>query len=161
MPTIQAIATVPVNQTTAFDQAHDYRLRQAWDPFIRNSRLLDTTEGEEIAVGDRVWARVHNGLAMTVRYEAIQRPTLAAMQMTRGPWFFRKFTGVWRFSDDREDGTKIVFRYGFEARPTWLAWLFIPPLRFFLQRDIDRRLGALADYLQTMNQPAESAHASD
>ena len=38
----------------------------------------------------------------------------------------------------------------FEARPAWLRRLFNPPLKYFLQRDIERRLAQLAKYLRSL-----------
>ena len=148
MPTIAASLITAVSSETAFDAAHDYAKRKAWDPFIRSYRFLDCEKPENLKVGDRVWARAHNGLTMTVRYETIQRPRLVAMQMTRGPWFFRKFTGVWRFTPEAE-GTRILFRYGFEIRRTFLPPLLNRPVAAALQRDIDRRIHALGRHLET------------
>ena len=49
----------------------------------------------------------------------------------------------------------------FEARPAWLRCLFNPPLRYFLQRDIERRLAQLAKHLRSLETDSEeqvSAH---
>lgn len=128
----------------AFRETHDYARRKAWDPFIRTYRFLDGP-AESLQRGSRVWVRAHNGLTMTVAYEALDPPNFVAMQMTQGPWFFRKFTGSWRFSRC-DEGARIAFRYGFTARPGLLT----PILRWALQRDMTRRVEALQTHLATL-----------
>jgi ribosome-associated toxin RatA of RatAB toxin-antitoxin module len=64
------------------------------------------------------------------------------MKMLRGPWFFRKFAGTWRFTPC-EGGTEVVFHYAFQTRWRWLSRLFDPLIRWIFRRDVRARLRGL------------------
>jgi ribosome-associated toxin RatA of RatAB toxin-antitoxin module len=124
-----------------FDLAQDYALRLEWDPFLREMRFL---EGATVAaVGVKVWVRAWTGLTMTVEYVSLDRPRVVAMRMLQGPWFFRVFAGVWRFTEQEDGETEVVFRYSFEMRWRWLDWLLGPVVRQVFRRDIRARLHGL------------------
>src|SRR5690606_23646946 len=66
------------------------------------------------------------------------------MTMEEGPWFFRSFSGGWNFVA-RDDGrTEATWRYNFTVRPSWLRFVADPLGRWFLGRDLRRRLDAFA-----------------
>jgi len=119
-----------------FALAQDYRLRRAWDPFVRAMRFPDGEAAS--ALGVRVWVRAWNGLTMEVRFTGFQPPRVVAMKMVRGPWFFGQFAGTWRF-DARDDGrTDVTFRYFFRLRSG--LRLLEPLVGVILRRDIRARL---------------------
>ena len=59
--------------------------------------------------------------------------------MTRGPWFFRSFSGSWRFDPVGPGRTRVTFSYSLSGRPGFLSGI----LRFILARETGRRLEAL------------------
>ena len=59
--------------------------------------------------------------------------------MTGGPWFFRSFSGSWRFDRVGPDLTRVAFTYSLVGRPALITGL----LRFVFARETRRRLIAL------------------
>src|SRR3954471_943657 len=90
-----------------FDLTQDYSLRLDWDPFLKEARLLGGAERP--AVGDRAWCVARNGLGMETRYVSFNPPGACAVEMTKGPWFFRAFSGSWRFEGIGPGGTRVTF----------------------------------------------------
>jgi hypothetical protein len=88
-----------------FDLTQDYSHRLDWDPFLKEARLLDGAERP--GVGVRAWCVARNGLGMETRYVSFNPPGACAVEMTRGPWFFRSFSGSWRFDRVGPDGGDI------------------------------------------------------
>ncbi|MEM8782505.1 MAG: SRPBCC family protein [Planctomycetota bacterium] len=149
MPTIEAKRVIRAPAELVFHVAHDYELRKRWDRFTPVSTFTRGPADRRLgaAAGNRVRSRAYNGLSMEVEYEVVQRPRFAAMQMIRGPWFFAKFTGAWRFQA-KGGHTETTFRYGFRARPAALRRLIEPLVGAVLRRDIRRRLQHLAEALE-------------
>lgn len=141
MPTIQAELDIAAPQAPLFDLAQDYARRLEWDPFLRAIEFRDGAR--EAAVGVRVWVRARNGLAMEVRYITLRRPEQVAMTMVEGPAIFRRFSGAWLFRALAPGRTRVIFRYHFEVRPTWLAPLLDPAIGAVLRRDMRARLAGL------------------
>ena len=120
-----------------FDLTQDYSGRLAWDPFLEEARLLD--EADRADVGVRAWCVARNGWGMETRYVSFHRPGACAVEMTRGPWFFRSFAGSWRFDPIGPGRTRVTFTYHVVGRPAFLTgWLG----RAFA-RETRRRLDAL------------------
>ena len=77
--------------------------------------------------------------------------------MVRGPWFFERFAGGWRFAPATEPGHTIAtWRYNFRCRPALLR-----PIRdrigvWLLNRDLRRRI---AGYAAGCTDPVEVAAA--
>src|SRR5205814_1126957 len=92
-----------------FDLTQDYALRLDWDPFLKDARLLDGAEGP--SVGVQAWCVARNGLGMETQYVSFNPPGACAVEMTRGPWFFRSFSGSWRFDRIGPGRTKVTFTY--------------------------------------------------
>src|SRR5262245_54265695 len=118
MPVVEARIEIDATVSDVFDLAQDYDLRLRWDPFLREMSFRDGAV--EAAPGVRVWVRAKTGLAMEVVYITLDRPHSVAMKMTRGPLFFERFAGTWRFERVRDDSTVVTFRYNFETRWPWL-----------------------------------------
>jgi len=53
---------------------------------------------------------------------------------------FRLFSGSWQFERIAEVKTLVTFKYHFMCQPDWLHWLMHPIGRWFLGREIHRRL---------------------
>jgi ribosome-associated toxin RatA of RatAB toxin-antitoxin module len=141
MPAVEDTILIRAPQEALFDLSQDYALRLEWDPFLREMRFLDGASAP--AVGVRVWVRAWNGLTMTVEYVSVVRPEVVAMKMVQGPFFFRRFAGSWRFETHDSDAVAVTFRYVFETRIRWLAWLVDPVIRWVFHRDILARMRGL------------------
>lgn len=143
MPVVSAEVVVPVDPDTAFAVSQttgSARLR--WDPFIRNQRFLDgaTAPGK----GVRTLTRHHSGLSMISAYVSYNPPRNVGMVMERGPCFFAKLAGGWRFEPEGGAGTRASWRYNFSCRPRWLAPLAERIGTVVLGRDIERRIRGFA-----------------
>src|SRR5262249_21495740 len=113
-----------------------------WDPFWKEARLLD---GADAAGPDvRAWCVARNGLGMETRYVSFNPPGACAVEMTRGPWFFRSFSGSWRFERTGPHRTMVTFTYSLVGRPGLLSGL----LRHIFARETRRRLTALKRYAE-------------
>src|SRR3954471_19757368 len=120
-----------------FDLTQDYSHRLDWDPFLKEARLLDGAESP--GVGVRAWCIAHNGLGMETRYVSFNPPGACAVEMTRGPWFSRSFSGSWRFDRLGPNRTMVPFAYNLVGRPGLISGL----LRLVLAHETRRRLAAL------------------
>jgi len=86
---------------------------------------------------------------MVTEYLTFRRPTLVGMKMLEGPPFFRTFSGSWRFEQLTPERTAVAFRYNFTCRPRLLARPFERIGRWYLGRDIERRLTAFKRSCET------------
>jgi ribosome-associated toxin RatA of RatAB toxin-antitoxin module len=120
-----------------FDLTQDYPHRLDWDPFLKEARLLGGAERP--GVGVRAWCVARNGFGMETKYVSFNPPGACAVEMTRGPWFFRSFSGSWRFDRIGPNRTRVMFTYSLVGRPNLLSGL----LRFVFARETRRRLEAL------------------
>ncbi len=164
MPVVESSVVVPVDPATAFAVSQttgDVRLR--WDPFIRRQRFLDGATGP--AKGVRTLTQHRLGWRMVSRYVSHNPPTNVGMQMDRGPWFFTNFAGGWRFERRPDEGgeprTEAVWRYSFRCRPRWLAPLAERVGRWFLGRDLDRRIVAFGQACRDPHVLAAVAASAD
>jgi hypothetical protein len=145
VPVVESSIVVAVPVTTAFDISQttgETRLR--WDPFIRRQHLL---AGETAPAKGVQTLTIHRlGFRMVSRYVSFDRPTNVGMTMVRGPWFFARLAGGWRFSPADGDAGKTlaVWRYNFACRPPWITPIANRIGAWMLQRDIDRRIAGFA-----------------
>lgn len=125
-----------------FDLTQDYKHRLDWDPFLKEARLLGGAD--EPGVGVRAWCVARNGLGMETKYVSFNPPGACAVEMTRGPWFFRSFSGSWRFERVEPGRTRVTFTYSLDGRPALLSGL----LRLVFGRETRRRLSALKRFAE-------------
>jgi ribosome-associated toxin RatA of RatAB toxin-antitoxin module len=137
MVMIRQSIEVVAEPAVLFDLTQDYTYRLDWDPFLKEAKLLDGAE--KPGVGVRAWCVAHNGFGMETRYVSFNPPGACAVEMTRGPWFFRSFSGSWKFDPIGPGRTRVTFTYSLIGRPTLLSGL----LRFLFARETRRRLEAL------------------
>lgn len=116
-------------------------IRLRWDPFIRSQRLLDGATTPARGVRTRTRSRL--GPKMISEYVSYHPPVSVGMRMVRGPWFFSRFGGGWRFVADG-DGTRVVWHYTFTIRPRWLRGFADPIGRWLLGVEIRRRIDGYA-----------------
>jgi ribosome-associated toxin RatA of RatAB toxin-antitoxin module len=141
LPVVEAKVEIEATAADVFDLAQDYDLRLRWDPFLREMRFRNGAV--EAAPGVVVWVRANNGLSMEVVYITLDRPRSVAMKMTRGPVFFERFAGTWRFEQVGDDRTLVTFRYNFETRWPWLRSLSNALIARVFERDLEQRLRGL------------------
>ncbi|EMI20093.1 hypothetical protein RMSM_02973 [Rhodopirellula maiorica SM1] len=98
MPATSVAIEIHANSEEIFDLIHDYSRRLAWDPFLREALLLNGAQSARVGVASRCVARKAVGglamdtkLAMDTEYVSFTRPTVAAVSMTQGPIFIRRF----------------------------------------------------------------------
>lgn len=120
-----------------FDLTQDYAHRLDWDPFLSEARLVGGAD--KAGLGIRAWCVARNGIGMETEYVSFNPPGACAVEMTKGPWFFRAFAGAWRFERIGPGRTKVTFTYSLVGRPGFLSGL----LRFVFARETRRRLEAL------------------
>jgi ribosome-associated toxin RatA of RatAB toxin-antitoxin module len=125
-----------------FDLTQDYTHRLVWDSFVKEARLLDGAERP--GVGVRAWCVARNGFGMETRYVSFNPPGACAVELTRGPWVFRSFSGSWRFERIGPDLTRVTFTYSLVSRPVFLSGL----LRVVFAHETRRRLEALKRYVK-------------
>ena len=126
-----------------FDLTQDYSHRLDWDPFLKEARLVGGAEAP--GVGVRAWCVARNGLGMETRYVSFNPPGACAVEMTRGPWPFRSFSGSWRFEPIGPERTRVTFTYNLVGRPAFLTRL----LALIFAHDTRRRLAALKRYVES------------
>ena len=156
MPRIEATTRVPIGIDEAFAVSQSQLdVRYAWDPFVREQRLLDGAVRP--GKGVRTATTSRHRLRMVSEYTSFRAPTHVGMKMVEGPWFLATFGGGWSFRElDRSEHeasdtgstesrvTAAVWRYTFTIRPRWLAPIADRIGRRILQRDIERRIGHFA-----------------
>ena len=140
MPIVEHTAEVRGAIEDVFDLSQSYALRLDWDPFVRSQRPLGGAERADKGVLTETVSR--HRMRMVTEYLTFRRPTLVGMKMREGPPIFRTFSGSWRFEALGPDRTSVAFRYNFTCRPKPLAPLMERIGRWYLGRDIERRLAA-------------------
>ena len=120
-----------------FAMTQDYGRRLDWDPFLKDARLGGGATEAGLGAVARCTAR--NGFVMETRYVSFHPPGVCAVEMTRGPWFFRSFAGSWRFEPAGPGRTTVSFTYSLVGRPR----LFTRALAFVFKRETRRRLDAM------------------
>ncbi|MFI7279196.1 SRPBCC family protein [Micromonospora chersina] len=144
MPVVEAVATVPVPPELAFAVSQTVApVRYRWDPFVREQHFVDGATRP--ARGVRTFTRSRHGLVMVSEYVSWAPPTNVGMKMVRGPWFFERFGGGWRFAPGPEPGTTVAtWRYNFRCRPGFLRPVAERIGVWLLRRDIRRRIAGYA-----------------
>lgn len=123
-----------------FDYTQDYNKRLTWDTFLIEARLLNNVI--EADKGVRALCVSKNGLGMETEYVSFQRPKVAAIKMTKGPYMFKDFAASWTFHESN-GSTKVTFTYSFKFRfPFKIVSFFI---RYILQRNVKQRLKDLKE----------------
>src|SRR5262245_20281122 len=107
-----------------FALTQNYPRRLEWDCFLRQATLLNGAV--ESGVGVCAYCVARSGLAMETEYVSYKPPQVAAVKLTRGPWFLERFAGSWRFREEGPGQTRVSFRYHLRARPRWLAFVLTP-----------------------------------
>jgi hypothetical protein len=147
MPTFRRTLDIHAEPMPLFLLSQDYTRRLAWDPFLREARLLDGASAA--AVGVRAWCAARGGLGMETEYVSYDPPRVTAVRMTRGPRILERFAGAWRFQEVGPGITRVSFQYALAARPVWLRFALDPLLTAILGREMRGRLAALRRAAET------------
>jgi hypothetical protein len=132
-----------------FDLIHDYARRLEWDPFLREARLLDGASAADVGVKSVCTARwASGGMAMETVYVSFDRPSVAAVKMTRGPGLLGEFAASLRQQAVGPGQTRVTYRYKLASRPRWLRFLLDPILDAIFAREVRSRLSALKRFLE-------------
>jgi ribosome-associated toxin RatA of RatAB toxin-antitoxin module len=141
MPTLEHSIEIRADTLALFRLTQDYDHRLDWDPFLKEARLVG--DAKEAGMGVRAWCVAHNGLGMETEYISFNPPKVVAMKMTKGPAIFASFAGSWRFQDQGDGITKVIFRYSVAGNPRWMGFVFDPILRWIFNREVAKRLEGL------------------
>lgn len=143
MPRIESSITINVSADDAFALSmSQLEVRYAWDPFVREQRLLGGATRPERGVQSLTKSRHY--LSMVSEFTSFRRPTQVGMKLVKGPPFFATFGGGWSFKPVDETTTLATWRYTFSIKPKWLAPLGDRIGTLVLGRDIDKRLAHFA-----------------
>ena len=137
-----------------FDLTQDYDRRLQWDPFLSKARLLDGESTPQI--GTKALCVDHHGFAMEVVYVAYKRPEVAAVKMTRGPFFLASFAGTWRFTETGGGRTSVLFEYFYRLR--WPFAIIRPFVDATFAREITERLEALDNFVTKLGGLSAPTH---
>jgi hypothetical protein len=137
-----------------FDVVHDYGIRLQWDTLLSKACIVDEAATEAgvgvrtLCVGRTAFGRV----GMETVYVSFDRPRVAAVKMSRGPWFVGGFAASIRHTDSlTEPGTQSLVTYKLQiyGRPRWLRFLLDPLLRLAFRYETRKRLLSLKRYVET------------
>ncbi|GAA5508901.1 SRPBCC family protein [Novipirellula caenicola] len=149
MPATSVEINIGADSAVIFDLIHDYSCRLEWDPFLREATLLNGARRADVGVVSRCVARnAVGGLAMDTEYISFLRPSVAAVSMTRAPFFLRNFAASIRQKQIESNVVRVTYRYYFEAKPRFLAFIIKPIVDFVIRRETQIRLAALKFYLE-------------
>jgi len=149
MSTATASVVIHAASEDVFDLIHNYSRRLEWDTFLREARLLSDAQAAGLGVSSRCVARwTVGGLGMDTVYITFERPAVAAVRMTRGPFFLRSFAASIRQDRLDDKRTRVTYRYNLQSQPRCLAFLMQPIVRWVFQRETQRRLEALKRFLE-------------
>ncbi|TWR26652.1 SRPBCC family protein [Mucilaginibacter achroorhodeus] len=141
MESLKFAEKIIINQAPSliFDYTQDYNSRLKWDTFLKEARLINGAT--EAGKGVRAWCVAHNGLGMETEYVSYNRPKVTAIKMTKGPYWFRSFSGSWNFKELEANETEVLFMYSFQLRFPFN--LFKSQIKRILQNNVKQRLNDL------------------
>ena len=68
------------------------------------------------AVGVDAYCKNRNGSVMVSRYISFNRPSVAAVNMIKGPKILKRFSGAWNVHKIDEQHSELIFTYHFDLR---------------------------------------------
>ena len=136
-----------------FDVIHDYGIRLQWDTLLSRACFVD--EKVEVAgVGVRtlcVGRAALGKVGVETVYVSFQRGRVAAVKMTRGPWFLEDFAASMVHAEiPSATGarSRVTYNLRIAARPRWLRFVMNPILRVVFRVETQQRLAALKRYVE-------------
>ena len=157
MRSVEAAIEIRASPEAVFDLIHDYARRLEWDTFLKEASLLEGAQAAGLGVKTRCTARNgFAGLAMETIYLSFDRPTVAAVKMTRGPAVLETFAASIRQEDIGSGLTRVTYRFNFSTRPRWLRAITGPIASVLFRREVRERLKGLKSYLERSHQARRS-----
>ncbi|HEV8660141.1 MAG TPA: SRPBCC family protein [Thermoanaerobaculia bacterium] len=150
----EAQIEIDASPEEVFDLIHDYDRRLEWDPFLKEARLLGTSQAGVGAVCRCVARNGFGGLAMEAVYVSFDRPDVAAVKMVKGPWILRSFAATLKQERIEGNRTRVTYRYNFETQPAWLSGIFDLICRWMFSSEVRNRLRHLKLFLERKTLPA-------
>jgi hypothetical protein len=148
MPAATISQKMPVPAAEVFTLLHDYARRLEWDTLLREARLTrGSVRAERGATSICVGKAMCGFVGLETRYVTFHPGELAAVEMINRPPFFGKFAASIRHRDV-PGGSIADYKFQFTARPGWLRWLLEPLMLRYLRHETQRRLRALAEFLE-------------
>lgn len=147
--TSQALSIdIAASPERVFDLLHDYGRRLVWDPFLRRADIVNASAAGLGARTLCVAKFSSGGLGMETEYISFDRPHVAAVRMTQGPWMFHSFAASIRQDPNPDGTTRVTYRFNFRVKPSWAAFLLSPLMRGIFARETRARLAALKRFLE-------------
>ncbi len=152
---IAVACSVEINASCedVFDVIHDYGIRLHWDTLLSKACIVD--EGVTVAgVGVRtlcVGRAAFGKAGVETVYVSFQRGRVAAVKLTRGPWFLEDFAAsILHTAIPSPAGarSRVTYNLRIAARPRWLRLVLSPVLRFVFRVETGKRLASLKRYLE-------------
>ncbi len=147
MPSATVQQQMPVTSTEVFALLHDYSRRLGWDSLLKEARL---TQGHQQACAGATSLCVGKPwfglIGIETRYVTFKLGDIAAVEMINRPPFFDQFAASIRHQDNA-NGSLVVYKFKFVARPWCLRWTLHPLMLIQLRRETQKRLLALAAFL--------------
>lgn len=147
MKTIKQSIDINASQQVVFDLTQDYDRRLAWDPYLVEAELLNGATKVDVGVESRCKNKF--GQVMVSRYISFNRPVVAAVTMTEGPWVLKRFSGAWNVKSLPNRQSRLVFTYNFRLKGGWFGLLFNPVVSYCFSRDMKKRLAAIKVFIET------------
>ncbi len=153
-----------------FEVVHDYSIRLHWDTLLSKACVLDGPSAKAalgvrtLCVGRASLAR----LGMETVYVSFQRPSVAAVRMTRGPWFIAEFAASIRHQPlpgqipltPGSPGSRVIYKLRLRTRPRLFRFLLDPILQAVFLWETRKRLAALKRFIETRKAGAPSSPES-
>lgn len=146
MKTIRSAIEIARSQEVVFDLTQNYAKRLEWDPYLSEAYLMKNATAP--AVGVDAYCKNRNGSVMVSRYISFNRPSVAAVNMIKGPKILKRFSGAWNVHKIDEQHSELIFTYHFDLRWGIVGSLFTPWVRWHFQREMNKRLVAIKAYLE-------------
>jgi hypothetical protein len=135
-----------------FDVVHDYGIRLHWDTLLSKALIVDGSPVAGVGVTTLCIGRGNSvgGFGMETVYVTFERPRIAAVKMTRGPWFVEEFAASIRHKAlTTQDRSRVTYKFRIRGRPQWLRAVLDPLLRFVFQKETRKRLESLKRYIES------------
>lgn len=138
MATLLVEEIIAASRQDLYRLAQDYKHRLEWDSYATRIRY---DHGAVTSLTGLVGAaNFINPFRITVEHISLLWPSMFVTNMRKGPFFFAKLSGNWRFEPLEDKLTKVVLYYSFRSRWPVLNVVIDPLLARILKRDSRRAL---------------------
>jgi hypothetical protein len=147
--TVACGVEIDASCAAVFDVIHDYGIRLHWDTLLSKAMIVDGSAAAGLGVKTLCVGRgAVAGMGMETVYISFDRPRVAAVRMTTGPWLIADFAASIRHTALAANRSRVVYKFQIKARPRWLRAVLEPVLRQVFQRETRKRLESLKRYME-------------